>query len=134
MDQIAGTIAFYTMTLSYPIVSGPIAAYAFGMALKREDLKLFLAFWPLLLAVHLAGFFLVIGNPGGLFTQGFASCLVTPVFAAGTALGLRIASRRLSGGVWEDPTRRAWFSIGTFLIPLMQVATVALAILFAPGL
>jgi hypothetical protein len=134
MDQIAATIFLYMIALSYPTVSGPIAAYAFVLALKRDDSRLILAFWSLLLVVHFAGFFLFIGNPGGLITQGFISCLVTPVFAASTALGLRIASRRLSEGKWEDTTRRTWLRIGTFLIPLMQVSTMVIAVLFAPVL
>lgn len=134
MDQIAATISFYTTGLSYPAISGPIAAYALVLALKRDDRRLLLAFWSMLLVVHIGGFYLITADPGAFITPGFISCLATPVFAVSTALGLRIALLRLPDDEREDPSRLTWLTIGTILIPLMQVATVFVAVLVAPYL
>jgi hypothetical protein len=134
MDQIADSLAFYALALAYPTVSGPVAAYVLVLALRQENRKLIPAFWALLAGVHVAGFFLMTGIPGGMSTPGFVACLLTPVFAASTALGLRMISRRLSHDIEHDPARHAWLGVGTFLIPLLQVGTVLVAILFAPSL
>lgn len=134
MNQIATTIIFYVRASIYPSISGPLAAYLFFSVLKRDDIKIMLAFWTSLLITHIAGFLFITGISGDLFTPGFVTCLVTPVFAVSTALGLRIASRRLSENHWGDTSRRTWLGIGTFLIPGMQVITVVIAALFAPSL
>lgn len=134
MDEIAVTIGFYAAALLYPAVTGPVAAYALVLILRRKSLKLMLAYWPVLLAAHVAAFLLMAGSAGDLSWLSFVTCFVTPMFAVSTALGLRIASRRLAQDIREDPARRTWLVIGTFLIPLMQVATVGTWILLAPAL
>lgn len=134
MEQIAATLSFYAIALSYPIITGPLAAYVLVLALKRDDRRLVTAFWAVLLLLHLAGFSFIVGDPRAALAPGLVACLITPVFAVSTALGLRIASRRLSDRQWETSTRRNSLRIGTFLIPLMQVSTVLIAMLMAPPL
>jgi hypothetical protein len=133
MDEFFATTALDATSLLYPVVSGPIAAYVLVLALKRDDQRLLLLFWPLLVSVHVAGFFLMLRALGDLFFgTGFIACLVTPIFAVSTALGLRVASRR-SRALWQDPVRRAWLISGTVLIPLLQVLTVVTLTLLAPS-
>jgi hypothetical protein len=91
-------------------------------------------FWPILIAVHIAGFFLMLHTMGEfIFGPGFLACLITPIFAVGTALGLRLSSHRFYQEIRDDPGAKRWFMMGTFLIPLLQLGTVFLLILLAPS-
>jgi hypothetical protein len=134
MSEFLATVAFYAPSLLYPIVSGPIAAYVLVLALRRDDRRLLLLFWPLLVAVHVMGYIVMMHTLKELFFgPGFIACLVTPVFAVGTALGLRVAARRSHSALWQDPSRRAWLILGTILIPFLQVLTVVTLMLLAPS-
>jgi transposase len=83
-------------------------------------------FWPVLIAVHIGGYFFMLHTLGDFFFgPGFLACLITPVFAVSTALGLRFSSRRFCRATGDD--------IGTVLIPLMQLGTVMVLTLLAPG-
>jgi hypothetical protein len=102
--------------------------------LRRKDRRLLWLYWPLLIVVHIAGFWLMmrtLGNWG--IGPGFISCLLTPIVAASTALGLRLASRRWLPDLWKDPRQRAWLTAGTFVLPLLQAITVFTLVLFAPS-
>ena len=133
MSEFLATVAFYAPSLLYPIVSGPIAAYVLVLVLRRDHRRLLLLFWPLLVAVHVIGYIVMMHALGELFFgPGFIACLVTPIFAVGTALGLRVAARKI-GALWQDPGRRAWLILGTILIPLLQVVTVVTLMLLAPS-
>ena len=68
-----------------------------------------------------------------IFWPGFLACLITPIFAVGTALALRLASRQFYQEDGGDPSLQRWLMIGTFLIPLLQLGTVFTLILLAPG-
>jgi hypothetical protein len=134
MDTIIDTVSFFVAVFLYPIISGPVAALVLVMALKRKEQWLRVLFWPVLIAVHIAGFFLMLHTLGDfVFGPGFLACLITPIFAVGTALGLRLSSRRFYQAVGDDPSRRRWFVTGTFLIPLLQLGTVVILILLAPS-
>lgn len=134
MDAVISTISFFVAVFLYPVISGPVAALVLVMALKRTEQWLRVLFWPVLIAVHIAGFFLMVHTLGDfVFGPGFLACLITPIFAVGTALGLRLSSRRFYQAVGDDPSRRRWFVTGTFLIPLLQLGTVVMLILLAPS-
>jgi hypothetical protein len=133
MDQYLATAAYYGTALLYPIVTGPVAAYALLVACRRANRRLLVLFWPLLLLLHAAGYVLMRRTLDDiLIGPGAMACMVTPLFAAATALGMAIASRRLRQAQGVDPVRGRWLVAGTFLIPLMQVVTVATLALLAP--
>ena len=92
------------------------------------------AFWSWLFITHLAAIFLYSQYPEGVSMQGFVAWLITPIFAVITALGMRLASRRLVGEGWKVRNRRKWLRIGTILIPLLQLITTFSLILFSPNL
>jgi hypothetical protein len=134
MDEVISIISFFAAVFLYPIVSGPGAAFALVMILRREEQGLKLLFWPVLIAVHIAGYFFMLHTLGDFFFgPGFLACLITPIFAVSTALGLRLSSHRFHQAVGDDPSRRRWFVIGTVLIPLMQLGTVMVLMLLAPS-
>ena len=134
MDMVISTIYFFAVVFLYPVVSGPLTALVFVMALRRKEQWPSFLFWTVLIAVHIAGFFLMVHTLGDfLFGPGFLACLITPIFAVGTALGLRLSSRRFYQAVGDDPSRRRWFAAGTFLIPLLQLGTVVMLMLLAPS-
>jgi hypothetical protein len=134
MDELFDTVAYFATSLLYPVVSGPIAAYVLVLALKRDDRRLWVLFWPLLVAVHVAGYILMMRTLGDFLPgPGSVACFVTPIFVVGTALGLRVVSRRSGSALWQDPVRRAWLVSGTILIPLLQVVTVVTLVLLAPS-
>ena len=62
------------------------------------------------------------------------ACVMTPIFAVGTALGVRLSSRRFYQAVGDDSSRRRWFAIGTVVIPLLQLGIVLALALLAPSL
>lgn len=68
-----------------------------------------------------------------LIGPGALSCMVTPVFAVTTALGMRIASRRLHAAQDAGPAWGHWLVAGIILIPLMQLVTVAMLAVLAPS-
>jgi len=68
-----------------------------------------------------------------LIGPGALSCMVTPVFAVTTALGMRIASRRSHTAQGADRASGHWLVAGNILIPLMQLVTVAILALLAPS-
>jgi hypothetical protein len=134
MSEIVSTIFLFAAVLLYPVVSGPVAARVLVVILKREGRGLRLFFWPALIAVHVAGYFFMLHTLGDvIFGPGFLACLITPIFAVGTALGLRLSSRRFYRAIGDDASRRRWFVIGTVLIPLMQLVTIGVLILLAPS-
>jgi hypothetical protein len=134
MEEIADTLVFYGTALIYPLVTGPLAAWALVLAARRGGRWLVLLYWPALIMLHAAGFYLLLRTLGDfMIGPGFMSCLVTPVFAVGTALGLRIVARRLSPESWADPRRRRWLLVGAFLLPLLQAVTVIALVLLAPS-
>jgi hypothetical protein len=134
MDTIIDTVFFFAAVFLYPVISGPVAALVLVVALKRKEQWLRVLFWPVLIAVHIAGFFLMVHTLGDfVFGPGFLACLITPIFAVGTALGLRLSSRRFYQAVGDDLIRRRWFVTATFLIPLLQLGTVVMLILLAPS-
>jgi hypothetical protein len=133
MDEIIATAAYYETALLYPIVTGPLAAYVLLLAGRRCDRRLIALFWPVLIVLHGAGFLLMMRTLGYFLPgPGSLACLVTPAFAVATALGMRIASRRLRQAPGRDPVRQRWLVAGTFLIPLMQLVTVTTLLLLAP--
>jgi hypothetical protein len=133
MDEFIATAAFYGTALLYPIVTGPLAAYVLLLVLRRHDRRLIVLFWPVLTVLHAAGYLLMMRTLGDFLPgPGSLACLVTPVFAVATALGMRLASRRLRQAPGRDPVRQRWLVAGTFLIPLMQLVTVATLLLLAP--
>jgi hypothetical protein len=134
MENVTETIAYYATALLYPIVSGPVAAYLLVWVLKRKARSLLWLYWPLLIVAHVAGFFLMLRTLGDWGVgPGFVSCFLTPIVAASTALGLRLASRRWLPDLWEDPARRAWLTVGVFVLPLLQGITVITLVLLAPS-
>jgi hypothetical protein len=134
MDEPIATAIYYGTAFLYPIVTGPLAAYVLLLAWRRPNRRLIALFWPVLIVLHTAGFLLMRRTLGDLLIgPGALSCMVTPVFAVTTALGMRIASRRLDQAQGTDPVRGRWLVLGTFLIPLMQLVTVATLVLLAPG-
>jgi hypothetical protein len=134
MNEVISTISFFTAVFLYPILSGPVAAFALAKVLQREEQWPRVLFWLALVSVHLGGFFLMLHTLGDLFFgPGFLACLLTPIFAAGTALGMRLSRHRFHKAVGEDPRARRGFNVGTFLIPLLQLATVFALTLLAPS-
>jgi hypothetical protein len=134
MQDVADTIAYFAAALLYPVLTGPVAAYLLVFVLKQENRRLMLLYWPLLIAFHVAGYWLMMRTLGDWgIGPGFISCLVTPIVAASTALGLRLAPRRWLPEMWEDPARRAWLTVATFVLPLLQGITVFTLVLFAPS-
>jgi hypothetical protein len=134
MDTVISTISFFVTAFLYPVISGPVAALVLVMVLKQKEQWPRVLFWPVLIAVHVGGFFLMVRTLGDfVFGPGFLACLITPIFAVGTALGLRLSSRRFYQAVSDDLDRRRWFVMGTVLIPLLQLGTVVILTLLAPG-
>jgi hypothetical protein len=133
-QEILSTIAFFAAVLLYPTLTGPVAALVLVLVLKRQERWPRLFFWPALIALHIAGFFFLEHTLGDfVFGPGFLSCLITPIFAVSTALGLRLSSGRFYRAVGDDPGRRRWLIAGTVLIPLLQLGTVLTLILLAPS-
>ena len=134
MNEVISTITSLVMVFLYPVISGPIAAFIYVKTLKLKEYWLRYLFWPVLLAVHVAGYFLMLHTLGDFFFgPGFLACLITPIIAVGTALVLRLFSRRFYQEVDDDPGKKRWYLMGTFLIPLMQLGTVFILILLAPS-
>ncbi|MFN2131753.1 MAG: hypothetical protein ACK2VD_14585 [Anaerolineae bacterium] len=134
MDELVATAAYYGTALLYPIVTGPLAAYMLLLAWRRPDRRLIVLFWPALIVLHAAGFLLMRHTLDDLLIgPGALSCMVTPVFAVTTALGMRIASRRSHTAQGADRASGHWLVAGNILIPLMQLVTVAILALLAPS-
>jgi hypothetical protein len=134
MEALANVSSLVVVFL-YPIISGPVAALILVMALRRKERWLGLLFFPMLIVAHAAGYLLMVNTLGDFRAMtGMLACLTTPIFAVGTALGLRLSSRRFYQAVGDDPCRRRWFVVGTILIPFLQLGTVLTLALLAPSL
>ena len=135
MDMTVANVSSFLVVFLYPVVSGPVAALVLVMVLKRRERWPGLLFFPLLVVAHIAGYLSMVHTLGDYrAVSGVLACVTTPILAVGTALGLRLAARRFYQAVGNDPSRRRWFVIGTFLIPLLQVGTVGTLALLAPSL
>jgi hypothetical protein len=127
MDEFLATAAYYGTALLYPIVTGPLAAYGLVLVCRRASRRLVVLSWPVLIALHGGGYVLMRRTLGEiLIGPGAMSCMVTPLFAVATALGMRIAWRRQRQVQGADPVWGRWLVAGTLLIPLMQLVTVAI--------
>jgi hypothetical protein len=134
MNEVISTITSLVLIFLYPVISGPVAAFVYIKILKRKEHWLRYLFWPVLIIVNIAGFFLLLYTLGDfMFGPGFLACLITPIVAVGTALGLRLFSPRFYQEVDRDPGQKRWYLMGTFFIPLMQLGTVFILILLAPS-
>jgi hypothetical protein len=127
-------LAFYVLALLFPTVTGPLAGYAFVKGLLSRNHLFGWLFWPGLVLLHLLGFFFLTGTVGEHGVgPGFVASLVTPAFAAAAALALRFVYRRLSPTALGDPGQRRRFKLGNLILPLLQVVTVSVVIILAPG-
>lgn len=134
MDDVLATISFYALGLLYPVVSGPLAALLLVVTLKRDERWPRLLFWPGLIVVHVAGYLLMMHTlDNSLVGSGFLSCLITPIFAVATALGLRLWLQRFNKAMDNDPNQRRWLIAGTIALPLLQLVTTLLLVLLAPS-
>jgi hypothetical protein len=135
VDTAVANVSSFLVVFLYPVISGPVAALVLVMALKRRERWPGLFFFPLLVVAHIAGYLVMVHTLGDYrAVTGTLACVTAPILAVGTALGLRLASRRFYQAVGDDPSRRRCFVIGTFLIPLLQVGTVGALALLAPSL
>ena len=135
MNEFISTITSLVTVFLYPVISGPVAAFIYVKLLKRKEYWLRYLYWPVLVAVHVAGFFLMLYTLGDfVFGPGFLSCLITPIIAVGTALVLRLFSSRFYQEVDGDPRQKKWYQVGILFIMLMQLGTVFMLILLAPSL
>lgn len=133
MKELLGTATYYATALLYPVVTGPLAAYGLVLVCRRASRWLLVLFWPMLILFHGVGYVLMRRTLGDtLIGPGAMSCMVTPLFAVGTALGMRIAWRRRRQVQGVDPLWGRWLVAGTLLIPLMQLATAGILALLAP--
>lgn len=125
MDTEVSNNTSILVVFLYPVVSGPGVAIILVMTLRRKEQWPRLLFFPLLIAAHLVGYSFMVHALGNLrVISGSLACTITSIIAVGTALGLRLYSHRFYQVVGDDPSRRRWFVIGIFLIPLLQVGTV----------
>lgn len=133
MNELSDTAAYCAAALLYPVVTGPLAAYGLLLASRRTSRRLLVLFWPVLISLHGVGYVLMRRTLGDiLIGPGAMSCMVTPLFAVATALGMRIASHRLRQAQGTDAVRGRWLVAGAFLIPSMQLVTVGILALLAP--
>jgi hypothetical protein len=129
------TLSFYTLIFLYPLITGPLAALVFLQVVQRNKARQVLLFWPGLLIVNVVGFvFLITISGEELIDPTFFSCLVTPIFAVLSALMLRIRGRSMAHELADNPHYYRWLTLGTFLIPLLQIVTMGSFVLFAPYL
>jgi hypothetical protein len=134
MDNTAATLTFYIIALIYPVFTGPIAGWILVLLVRKEDRNLILLYWPILILMHVFGYVWLLNTLGDLsIGPGFISCLITPIFGVSTALGLRIATRRLSPRMEGKPAFSRWLIIGTIFLPLLQGMTLVVLILLAPS-
>lgn len=133
MADILESAGFFLPALIYPLVSGPAAAYVYVRLNSRVRSWSLPAFWFVLIIIHVAGATSIIKSSDALYTQGFFSCLLLPVFAAGTALALRFSSWRAAqyhSGHTDSDVR---MGTSVLLIPLLQLAAGFLAAVLAPS-
>jgi len=134
MIDLIQSMLYWGAVFLIPFVYGPAAAYVYVKLLKREERRLRLLFWPVLIFLHIAGFFIMLYGPDDIFSVAvFVACLVSPIFAVSTALGLRLAFGRFKEAVDDDPGLRRWYNFGTVLIPLLQMNTIFWVIILAPS-
>lgn len=134
MNELLDTATYYATALLYPVVSGPLAAYGLLLACRRASRLLLVLFWPALVLLHGVSYVLMRRTLGDLLIgPGAMSCMVTPLFAAATALGMAVAWRRLRQAQDSDPACARWLAVGAVLIPLMQLGTALTLALLAPA-
>jgi hypothetical protein len=133
MEETISTLTFYGAALVYPLITGPLAAWLLYQAVKSEQPWYMALYWPSLVLLHGTGFFLlrrILGDVG--VGPGFVSCWITPIIGISSALGLRFASRRFDETTRVDLIRRRRLTVGIFMIPVLQVITLFLMVLYAP--
>ena len=116
-----------------PLIAGPLAGLAFITILKRGKGWYQIAFWASLVVVNLLIMFWVVTSSGAWFpVSSISACFFTPVAPIITILVMRRAWRRLevNGGI--AATDKRWYSIGSVLIPALQVVMFVALILFGP--
>jgi hypothetical protein len=134
MEEIFPTLTFYGAALLYPLITGPLAAWLLYKAVKSEHPWYMTLYWPTLLVLHGAGFFLLHRILGDVSVgPGFISCWITPIIGVSSALGLRFAARKFDETTMVKKIRRRRLNVGVFLIPALQVITLFFMALFAPS-
>ena len=129
-----GTAAYYGTALLYPILTGPLAGYVLLKACRGKHRTWGLLFWPALILLHAAGYAVMRRTLGDLLIgPGAMSCMITPLFAVVTALGMVVAWRRLRQAQDGEPVCGRQLVAGAVLIPLMQLVTVFVLALLAPA-
>jgi hypothetical protein len=134
MEETISSLTFYGVALLYPLITGPLAAWLLYWAAKSEQPWYMTLYWPSLVVLHGAGFFLLRGTLGDVGVgPGFVSCWITPVIGVSSALVLRIASRWFEETTKLGMIRRRRLTVGVFMIPVLQIITLFLMALYAPS-
>ncbi len=133
MSEFIPLLLVLGTALLFPVITGPLAAFIYVKILKQDRQWLWVLFWPVLIAINFTSFYILADGSDDFFDiAGFLACFFTPIIAVSTALGMRLYLSRFYQAEGDDLKRGTWFHIGTVLIPLMQVVTIFLMIVYMP--
>ncbi len=132
MSESLHPAAEAALALLPPLLTGPAAAVAYVVALRKGRPLPLLLFWALLLILDAAAVVVMTLSLGDLIGPGVLACVVMPLTALVTALILVISRRRLLGQEIQSGGPRRWYLLGLVLIPSLQVAMMLFTALLGP--
>jgi hypothetical protein len=126
-------IIFLLLGFLPPLAAGPLAGIVFMKFLKREKVWQQILFWVVLVGLDLLIMVWVASAAGRWSSISSLSAFFgTPLASILTVYGMRKALRALETSGSIDAHRRRWFTLGTVLIPALQLASFTALLIFAP--
>ena len=119
------------LALLPPLITGPVAAVVYVIALKKKS-QMLLLFWACLLALDAAATFVMTLTLGDFIGPGTLACVQMPLMALVAALILMFSRRRLLASELQDESLRRWYLAGVVLIPLLQLVMMLAVATFGP--
>jgi hypothetical protein len=132
MSESWPAAAQVALALLPPLLTGPVPAVIYVIALKKNRPPTLLLFWALLLILDAAAVIVMALSLGDFVGPGDFACVQMPLSALVVALILVVSRRRLLGGDLQNEALRRWYLLGVVLIPSLQVVMMLATALLGP--
>ncbi len=118
-----------------PLAAGPAAGILFFEILKRRKLWYQIPFWILLVALNLLVMFWVAASSGTWSPIASLSAFIaTPIASILAVIVMRNAWKKLESEIGIERLDKRWFTLGIVLIPVLQISSFALLLIYGPWL
>lgn len=123
VPEILRIVSFFAALIVPVIFTGPGAAIYFYRTVSEKNTDSLVRFWLALLATSCLSAFLIITNWGHSWPgSGFLAVLAAPFAATASQVILIAKRKKYLQVVGDEPRWRLNYSVGIFLIPILQLA------------